>query len=224
MKRRALLGTLATTAFAGCTGVLGDSVDPTDDATSTDDPTQSDDSTDSTDGTDTRDETDTTDEFFSYGISDVRTDDQPKSDVTVDVTVEQNFSMDRPAVLRVSFTNDADEAREFQFGSLVPWDAIWGDHEDQTSSLLLAPGTGVVPDEPEDDCWRATDNVALPMVVKSETVGPGETRSHDFRVLVQHDSDACLQIGTYRFQDEGYLGDGWGFSVDVAAIVESDSD
>jgi len=43
-------------------------------------------------------------------------------------------------MLRVAFTNEADEAREFAFGSLVPWDGLLGQHEDGTSSLLLSPG------------------------------------------------------------------------------------
>ncbi|WP_232685868.1 hypothetical protein [Halobacterium zhouii] len=210
MKRRALLGTLATTAFAGCTSVLGDSANTTDDPTTTDEPTDSPETTEPT----------TEDEFFSYHIDDVQTDDAPVADVTIDVTVEQQFALEHPAVLRVAFTNDADEAREFQFGSLVPWDELWGTHEDDTSELLLAPGTSVVPDEPEDDCWRATDGVALPMVMKSETLDPGETRIHDFRVLATHDSENCFQSGTYRFEDEGYLGEGWGFSVHVVPIVE----
>ncbi|WP_232702300.1 hypothetical protein [Halobacterium wangiae] len=215
MKRRALLGTLAATAFAGCTGYatapVGDDSTTTEDRTTTGDRTTTEDRT-TTDGGET----------FAYQIDGVETDDPPVEDVTIDVTVERNFTTAHPAVLRVAFTNDAGEEREFAFGSLVPWDGLWGQHEDGTSSLLLAPGDSVVPDEPEENCWQATDGIALPAVMRTETLEPGETVAAEFNVLAAHDSDACIQIGNYRFEDASYLNEGWGFDVQIGAIVEKD--
>ena len=211
MKRRALLGTLATTAFAGCTGYVGGSVDDT--STTTDETTTNETTTN---------ETTTTDggETFPYQLDSVQTDDPPVENVTIDVTVERSFTTDHPATLRVAFTNTADEAREFAFGSLVPWDGIRGDHQDGTSSLLLAPGDNVVPDTPDEDCWQATDGLALPAVMRTATLDPDETVSTEFNVLATHDSQNCIQPGSYRFEKENYLDEGWGFSVEVAATAE----
>jgi hypothetical protein len=210
MKRRAFLGTIAATTFAGCSGYVGGGVDDGGGTT--------------TGNTTTTGETTTAgDGMFNYQLDDVRTDDQPVEKVTIDVTVEQNFTMDHPAVLRIAFTNTADEAREFGFGSLVPWDGLWGEHQDGTSSLLLAPGDSVVPEAPDDDCWQATDGIALPAVVRTETLDPGETVTGEFNVLATHGSEACLQTGSYRFGDENYLNEGWGFDVVVGAIVEEEN-
>lgn len=204
MKRRAFLGAVAATAVAGCTGVTGD------------------DGTDSTsgDGT-TRTTTDRFGNYFGYNLDDVETADPPADDLSVDVSIVENFTPDHPATLRVAFTNEADEERTFQFGSLVPWDALWGSREEGPGELLLDPNAGVAPDEPGDDCWRATDNVALPAVMRSKTLESGETVSREFSVLATHDSETCHEQGTYRFEDEGYLQHGFWFEVSVIPIVEA---
>ncbi|MCG1003434.1 MULTISPECIES: hypothetical protein [Halobacterium] len=158
---------------------------------------------------------------FPYALVNVQTDDPPVADATVEVSVTENFSTDHPARLDVAFTNDGDESRTFVFGSLVPWDAIRGGHEDGDATLLLSPNAGVTPDEPSDDCWQATDGVALPAVMREATLDPGETVSREFSVLAAHDSQQCHPTGTYRFEDSNYLGSGWGFSVDVVSVVEN---
>ncbi|AHG05320.1 hypothetical protein HALDL1_11830 [Halobacterium sp. DL1] len=203
MERRTLLGTLAATAFAGCTGYATAPVGK---------------------DTTTEDETTTDGGWFPYQIEDVRTDDPPADDVTIEVTVERHFTVDHPAMLRVAFTNEADEAREFAFGSLVPWDGLLGQHEDGTSSLLLSPGDSVVPDEPDENCWQATDGIALPAVMRTETLDPGGTVAADFNVLAAHDSHDCIQTGSYRFEDGNYLDEGWGFDVQIVAIVEEENE
>jgi hypothetical protein len=162
---------------------------------------------DSTDGT----------SGFPYTLANARADDPPVEDVTVDVTVTADFTADHPARLEVAFTNDADETRTFTFGSLVPWDAIRGAHEDGDATLLLSPDAGVAPDEPTGDCWQATDGVVLAAVMREEALDPGETASREYRVLAAHDSQNCHPTGTYRFGDSNYLGREWGFSVDVVA-------
>jgi hypothetical protein len=206
MRRRAFLGAVAATAFAGCTGVTGDDQPATELGSQTTDQ-------------------ETTDRFgsvFGYQLDDVETANPPAEDVSVDVSIVENFTHDHPATLRVAFTNEADRERTFQFGSLVPWDALWGSREEAAGELLLDPNAGVAPDEPSDDCWRATDNVALPAVMHSKTIGAGETVSREFAVLGAHDSETCHEQGTYRFEDEKYLDDGFWFEVSVVPIVEGE--
>ncbi|WP_353634023.1 hypothetical protein ABSL23_12940 [Halobacterium sp. NMX12-1] len=158
---------------------------------------------------------------FPYTLTNVQTDDPPVENATIDVTVTAQFTTDHPARLEVAFTNDADDARTFTFGSLVPWDAIRGTREDGDATLLLSPDAGVTPEEPSDDCWQATDGVALPAVMREETLDPGETASREFRVLAAHDSEECHPTGTYRFEDDNYLGEGWRFSLNVVSEVEN---
>lgn len=211
MKRRAFIGTAAAAAFAGCTGVGGNSAGEPTEANPTTDGT-------TTDNT-TTDETTTTipgeDEEAFYALEVIETDPAPAEDVEMNVAVTESFTSEHPAELRVEFTNTADEQRKFQFGSLVPWDAIWGDAVGGSGRLLLAPGDGVAPDEPEDQCWRAMDGLALPAVMRSETLDAGETASQEFHVLATKDSETCHEPGDYRFRDDGYLESGWGFTVTV---------
>jgi hypothetical protein len=218
VKRRTYLGTLATVTLAGCTGSRGGG-GTTDDETSDQTTDQTSDQT--TDEQTTTDGTTDAGVGFPYHLDNVQTDDSPVEDVTIGVTVTENLSRDQPARLEVAFTNDADEARTFSFGSLVPWDTVLGKNAEGQGTLLLAPDDGVVPEEPSDDCWQATDGIALPAVMREETLDPGETVTGEFHVLAAHDSDECHPIGTYRFEDENYLDEGWGFSVDVGAIVEN---
>lgn len=186
MHRRTYLGTLAAAALAGCVGAPA-SNEPVDGTTS----------------------------GFPYTLTNVQTDAPPVQNVTIDVTVTADFTTDHPARLEVAFTNDGDDARTFAFGSLVPWDAIRGTHDDGSATLLLSPDAGVTPEEPSDGCWQATDGVVLSAVMREETLDPGETASREFRVLAAYDSQNCHPTGTYRFEDGNYLGEGWGFSVDV---------
>jgi hypothetical protein len=208
MRRRAFLAAVGATAVAGCTGVTG-SEEPNDPQTTdpeTTDPTTTDDSSD----------------YFSYRLDDVETAAPPAEDVSVDVSIVENFTQDHPATLRVAFTNEADEERTFEFGSLVPWDTIRGQRDEGPGILLLDPNAGVAPDEPTDNCWRATDKVALPAVMRSKTLAAGETVSREFAVLAAHDSETCHEQGTYRFEDENYLDEGFWFEVTVVPIVEAD--
>jgi hypothetical protein len=203
MRRRAFLAAVTATAVAGCTGVTG--------SETPEDPQTTDQET-----------TDRFGNYFGYNLDDVETAEPPADDVSVDVSIVENFTQDHPATLRLAFTNDADEERTFEFGSLVPWDTIRGQREDGPGVLLLDPNAGVAPDEPSDNCWRATDNVALPAVMRSKTLGAGETVSREFAVLAAHDSETCHEQGTYRFDDENYLDDGFWFEVSVVPIVEGE--
>lgn len=198
MRRRAFLTAVTATAVAGCTGVSGD------------------------DTPDDRQTTDQSSDYFGYHLDDVETADPPVDEVSIDVSIVENFTQDHPATLRVAFTNEADEERTFQFGSLVPWDSIRGQREDAPGVLLLDPNAGVAPDEPSGDCWRATDNVALPAVMRSKTLSAGETVSREFAVLAAHDSETCHEQGTYRFEDQGYLKEGFWFEFSIVPVVEAE--
>lgn len=153
---------------------------------------------------------------FPYTLASAEADDPPVENVSIEVSVVADFAADHPARLRVAFTNDADDARTFTFGSLVPWDALRGTSEGENATLLLSPDAGVTPDGPTGDCWRATDGVVLPAVMREQTLDPGETASREFGVLAAHDSQRCHPAGTYRFEDSNYLGEPWGFDVTVA--------
>lgn len=204
MKRRAFLAGLGATAFAGCTGRVANSGQVETTSTTTQSTT-----------------TEPNPGDFGYMLDDVRTADPPAENVTIDVTITQQFSENHPAKLRVAFTNEADGERTFQFGSLVPWDSIWGQRQEGDGELLLDPDAGVAPEEPSDNCWRATDGVALPAVMRSKTLAAGETVAREFTVLAAHDSETCHEQGTYRFEDQGYLKERFWFEIGIVPIVEA---
>lgn len=215
MKRRAFLGTLGTAMLGGCIGVFGDRSDEGREPTADDSTTTSGGTT--ADG-DTTTESDDRDWLLSLPEV-AETDPAPVENVEVDVTVTTGPRPDHPARLEFAFTNTADRQREFQFGSLVPWDGLRGDYLDGEGELLLAPGNEVVPDERDEDrCWRATDAIALPMVMRTAEIDAGETVSREFAVLATHDSETCPAPGDYRFEDDNYLGESWGFTLRVGGV------
>lgn len=220
MQRRALLSALgasaAAAATAGCIGATG--------GPGGDDTTTSDDDT-SNQGTTTENGT-TDDAATRMDVSNVALDSLPDDvDASVDVTATQDVTESHPAVFEIAVTNTADGERTWEFGAVVPWSSLYGEQGDGKRTVLLAPGgeeNDVVPDAPQEDaCWRATDGIATIQVVKEKTFAPGETKSATYAFLAGPESD-CLGPGTYRFEDNNFLGETkWGFEVTLATTGES---
>lgn len=144
--------------------------------------------------------------------------------------------MSATARIEIGFTNDAETARTFEFGSLAPFSDVRGTGP---TSLLLIPnvsGIGVVdengdgdtvliPDEPGKNCWQAEDGLVLPEVLVTPTVEPGETLRESYDVVAAANASGCLPSGDYRFAQrvDEVIGEGeteplsrWGFSLSIS--------
>lgn len=222
MQRRALLNALGASAAAAATaGCIGATGGPGGNDTTTD---EHDSTTQQTTGNETTTGT-TVEPATRMDVTDVALDSLPKDiDASVDVTAAQDVTESHPAVFEIAVTNTADAERTWQFGAIVPWSSLYGDQTAGKRTVLLAPGgeeNDVVPDAPQPDtCWRATDAIATIQVVKQKTFAPGETKRATYAFLAGPESD-CLAPGTYRFEDNNYLGETtWGFEVTLANVEE----
>lgn len=152
--------------------------------------------------------------------------------VEIDVTIENQFGWQRPARLRITFTNTADYEREFSFGKIPPFVPLDGEHASSDARLQLYPvhphqgvdtyngseAPAAIPSRPEDGCWRATDYIAIELGYLHVTLSPGEEIGETYAVLAHPDSSTCLAAGDYRFEDRSITptGDKWVLTVTVS--------
>lgn len=155
----------------------------------------------------------------------------PDRQVSITVKVVEQFSSSSPADLRIEFTNEAQTRREFDFGSVSPFEAIVG-YSDAVHRIHAIPnddkaGAGpypaVVPKSPIDGCWK------LPDTYHTDTFGllwpadSGATTRMTYAVLDDLDSEDCLPAGEYRFEDgwgerfpdNEFVNYSWGFTVEL---------
>lgn len=155
------------------------------------------------------------------------------SDRQVSITVEvvKQFSSSSPAELRIEFTNDAQSKREFDFGSVAPFEAMVGDSDSghqihaipNDDEAGAGPYPAVVPQSPIEGCWKLADTY------DTETFGllwPADseaTTTMTYALLDYLDTENCLLEGEYRFDgewgerfpDDEWVAYSWGFTVEL---------
>ncbi|NEU55493.1 hypothetical protein [Halorussus sp. MSC15.2] len=161
----------------------------------------------------------------------------PERNVALSVEVIQQFSRESPAEIQVAFTNTAESAREFYFGSTPPFSEYLSTERNDGTQLVAIPrnrshislgdvndATGessenqeIVPERPLDGCWRLHGDLAVWGFANQKTVKPGETLQEKFTVLDYSDNTTCLPGGEYRFVSPNYFGQNnpWGFTVEL---------
>lgn len=134
-----------------------------------------------------------------------------------DITVTEQFSDDSPAKVRIELTNTAPRNIEIGLAYVVPFDSMKGHLRDDSKVLYLIPESGtvrgdkktddppksgmsLVPDAPEDGCWRVAKPPAIRESGKLWNADPGATLQRDHAVLDEAESATCLQTGTYQFE------------------------
>ncbi|NEU56853.1 hypothetical protein [Halorussus sp. MSC15.2] len=119
--------------------------------------------------------------------------------------VEQTVTTESTAVVRVSVTNEAADARQVGSGHRPAFSAVYSENQDP-GLALLAPGSFY--ERPRDyervasDCWRPDVTVSIAAVMEHVTLDPGETASVEVRVWGSPLNEGdCLPRGTYRFAE-----------------------
>jgi hypothetical protein len=123
-----------------------------------------------------------------------------------------------PSEVQISLTNETTTNRSIESGRRPVFGNFFS--EGEGPRLLLAP--------PDWDlqsiaagCWKPERRIKPPDVVDSYQVGANETRSISAEVWTDPEADACLPIGSYRFEHEYHLYDDgnrttmWGFVLSV---------
>ena len=156
-------------------------------------------------------------------------DPQPR-DVPFRLRVEKlrDFSPDAPALIRASFENRSSTEQTGGFGPIQPLSSIWSEGD---GLLVLVPSDGaiqkyafgtdeqVIPDHPVEGCWQTKlVHFILHDVLRWRSLDAGECIQTEYTVLQypeqeimeatmdkwfgpQSESDGCLPVGEYRFEE-----------------------
>lgn len=121
-------------------------------------------------------------------------------------TVASAVTTEATAVVRVTVTNEASEARRVGSGHRPAFSAVYSE-EDDPGTVLLDPESDLeVPTEygrVAPDCWRPDETISIAGVLRRVELGSGESESVDLEVWASPlNEEGCLEPGTYRFEDE----------------------
>lgn len=153
----------------------------------------------------------------------------------------QQFSSGAPPVVAISIENvwTRTRTRQFHFEYTPPFTPLAGRGPDGSERLHLVPlggqvrdGDGgwsggspwsdLVPDAPEDGCWRITGTYSR-MRYEAGTVwsaAPGESTTREYAVLDSRNAQGCFPSGTYRFEGEWCEEAPEGSTIDRTAVFE----
>jgi len=138
--------------------------------------------------------------------------DSVSEDLHVDILVEviEEFSKHSPCCLKIRFINKAPNERNFYFGFLTPFTPAANENSDKRS-LCLMPNkftgekehemySSLIPDAPQNDCWRLNDEFFVPLSETVVALKHGEEISNTYAVLSTPMAEDCLSEGEYRFE------------------------
>lgn len=151
--------------------------------------------------------------------------------VSLTVGVIEQFSSSSPAELRIELTNVAQTKREFDFGSVSPFEAMVG-YSDAGHRIHAIPnddeaGAGpfpaVVPQSPIEGCWKLADTYDTETFGLLWPADSGATTRMTYALLDGLDTEDCLPDGEYRFEgewgerfpDDEWVDYSWGFTVEL---------
>lgn len=129
-------------------------------------------------------------------------------EVNFTVEVLHQFGDEGPAELDITLTNDSSSDRTFEFGGFQPFDRPWGEHTESNATIVVVPGEDTptpptedhIPNEPTNEsCWQAIRPVVVEEELVSIDTAPGESIGGTHLVLADHESEECLERGTYQF-------------------------
>lgn len=146
-------------------------------------------------------------------------DERVETDVSIEV--DRQYASEAPPVVAISIENVWTRTRTFHFEYTPPFTPLAGRGPDGAERLQLVPLGGAVPDDdgrwqgesvwshlvpdsPEDGCWRVTGTYSR-MRYEAGTVWsatPGESTTREYAVLDSRDARGCFPSGTYRFEGE----------------------
>lgn len=124
----------------------------------------------------------------------------PPPETTVTLAFSGVPGAGSPARVWIALRNDADRERTLPFGPTPPFSGYEGQSAGAFGSeLLLVPADdrgyaqpGVVPDGPEDGCWRAASVFAITDVRTKLALPPGEAVVGEYALLAPHERTGCL--------------------------------
>lgn len=126
--------------------------------------------------------------------------------------VLQQQSVDAPARVSARLENVGVIPMEVKFGPALLFTDNAADYLEWSETMVIEPGSKVGfsdnPEQTADGCWRFPDDgiIGIQSILESRLVTPGESISEEYEVYTRGEETPCLPEGTYRFQDQGYVG------------------
>ncbi|MCT9096311.1 hypothetical protein [Haloarchaeobius sp. HME9146] len=222
MRRRAILGALATSVLAGCNGFGTDSSqtrEPFDVAPRS--RTETSDQGPQSPAALAREQPTTRKDFGALRSLVAL---EPESDDRLSLTVgfTGQSSAASPVRLWVGLTNEGSSSRGLRVGDQPPISSLEGVDPDTGARLALRPVPHGDPTEYavlDGTCWRTTDDFDRPTAQQGATrdLGPGDTLGQEYALVTPAEQPGCLVPGQYRF----VVDDFGAFTVSVFDTVEA---
>lgn len=166
------------------------------------------------------------------------------SDTKMEVNVVRQFTPDKPAKVKISYTNTGESQRTVDFQASPPFSEYVSTGGEPPRLVIIpddhshiSPGSVVqnqssqtesstesqteehqlIPENPIDGCWKIPTSFAVYGVAHEKTLSPGETISEEYTVLGHRTNETCLPSGEYRFEQNPYFDEGspWGFTIQM---------
>lgn len=123
--------------------------------------------------------------------------------------VERQYSDEQPALIRLGLQNDTNEKVTINTGQPLPFAAYHNDPEEPNTMYLITEGEQgflhnkdekpIIPDAPEDGCWRIRPTGGHGGALVGFYLQPEEAREARYVVLADSSDSECLPAGDYHF-------------------------
>lgn len=145
----------------------------------------------------------------------ITTNDVQAPSITPIGAVVHQFSNERPALLRLGLRNKTDRRVEINSAPPIPFPGFLNDgddpqrmylvREDEKGLLHNKEGGPVIPDAPEDGCWRIAAAAATGQALVGFYLNSGETNQTEYVVLAPPTPSECLPSGDYHFTEKVHV-------------------
>lgn len=135
------------------------------------------------------------------------------SDITFDVSVEEQFTESHTARIHVSLANTLETPVVLSTGPTPPFTSYVSGNQSDESRLILVPDvtedespldwkdeTDPLPTSGENGCWNVTQEVSIEEIGSEIKLEQGETSNLQYDVY-GYQNDSCPSPGTYQFED-----------------------
>lgn len=123
--------------------------------------------------------------------------------------VERQFSDEHPALIRLGLQNKTSQERILHTGPPLPFPAFRNDGDDAHGMYLITEdekgfhhnrnGDPIIPEHPDEGCWRIQPTGGHGQTQVGFSLSPGELYESNYVVLAPASADACLPAGDYHF-------------------------
>ncbi|WP_336359380.1 hypothetical protein [Haladaptatus sp. ZSTT2] len=124
-------------------------------------------------------------------------------EVSITVEVVDQFSVQTPARIQITFQNTSERSREFLLGPDVPFGPLTGTSEIGAQLHAISDTRyydSIMPPQPLDGCWKLAGEYGIPDRGVIWQANPHEEQTQTYVLLNEPKNERCLSSGVYRFE------------------------